>query len=164
MTELERIKELTPKFQLTVLGNINTIEQFINEIIDVDFTKDPKDIYKRVEFFKYFEQLNLHSKIDLLKIILKVNHPDIFKKYPNFFVELGDVKKWRDSIAHNTITYERDSTEKNARLILNHPVIKKQKKLSERQMQGIMKKVEKCTEDTRNIWISVGMSKGLKFG
>ena len=79
MTELERIKELTPKFQLTVLGNINTIEQFINEIIGVDFTKDPKDIYKRVEFFKYFESFSLKSKVDLLQIILKVNYPSNWK-------------------------------------------------------------------------------------
>jgi len=71
MTELERIKELTPKFQLTVLSSINRIETMIAEMISVDFCKEADDIYKRVSFFNYFEDnLRLQNKIDLLQTIL----------------------------------------------------------------------------------------------
>jgi len=163
MTELERITELTPKFQYTVLININIIDSIITEIICVDVTKDAKDISKRIEFGNYFETFGFQSKLDLLKIILKTNHLDILKKYPDFFSELGDVKKWRDSIAHSPIAFERDSNENNARLILGHRKIKKQKRLTEKQMLSIMKKAEKCTEDTRKIFSLIGMTKGLRF-
>ena len=164
MTELERVKELTPKFQLTVLLCANRIETVITEMISVEVCKKPKDIYKRVEFFNYFEDnFRLQYKIDLLKIILKNNHPGIFKKFPNYFNQLNEVKKIRNSIAHSEVQYERDSNEKNAKLILHHPRIKKQMKLKEKQMLNIIKKAEKVSEDTRKIWILVSKSKGLRF-
>ena len=163
MTEIEEVKELTPKFLLGVLSNINRIESMITEMISIDVSKKPKDIYKRVEFFKYFEQFNLHSKIELLKIILKNNHPDILKKFPNFFDELSEVKKMRNSIAHNTVAYEADPKGEKAKLLLQHPIIKKQQKLTKRKMQGIIVKAEKISEDTRKIWSLVGKSKGLRF-
>ena len=126
MTELERIKELTPKFQLTVLTGINGIETMVTEMISVDFCKEAQDVYKRVKFFNYFEDnFRLHSKIGLLKIILENNHPDILKEFPNFFEELDEIKQIRNTIAHNEVQYERDSdTEENASLVLHHPRIK----------------------------------------
>jgi len=135
----------------------------ITEMISVDFCKEAKNIYKRVEFFKYFEQFNLQSKIDLLKIILKNSHVEIFNQFPNFFIEFGEIKKMRDSIAHNTTAYEADPQGEQAKLILHHPIIKKQKKLTEKQMLGIMKKAEKCVKDTRKILSLIGKTKELNF-
>ncbi|MBM2818804.1 MAG: hypothetical protein HW410_486 [Nitrosarchaeum sp.] len=41
--------------------------------------------------------------------------------------------------------------------------LEKQKKLSERQIHGILKIVEKCTNDTREILRLIGKTKGLRF-
>ncbi|MGI9566912.1 MAG: hypothetical protein ACR2LL_07870, partial [Nitrosopumilus sp.] len=106
MTEIERIREMTPKFQGTILSTINSIETALNEIIAVDITREPEDVCKRVHFFKYFENFGLQNKIKLTKIILTINHPKILEKFPIFFTELGDVKKMRDTIAHNYVAYE----------------------------------------------------------
>ncbi len=163
MNELEKIRELTPEFQGMILSNINIIEQMLNETIAFDICNDPRDIYKRVEFFNYFENFNLQSKIDLVKIILKNNYPRILKKFPLFFTELGDVKKMRDTIAHNTIAYEANSKGENAKLLLSHPIIKKQRKLTRKNMIGLMKKVEKIREDTKSIWSLVGRENGLNY-
>jgi len=163
MSELERIQKLTPNFVYTVFVHTNIIDDMITEIICVAITTDAKDILKRIEFGNYFENFRFQSKLDLLEVILKTNHPDILKKYPNFFTELADVKKWRDSIAHSPFAFERDSDEKNAKLILGHRRIKKQKRLTEKQMLDIMKKVEKYANDTREILRLIGKTKGLRF-
>jgi hypothetical protein len=164
MTDLDRIKKLTPEFRLTILSNINQIETMITEMISVDFCKNANDVYKRVEFFNHFEKSTLQNKIDLLKIILRNNNPTIFKQFPNFFIELGEVKKMRDSIAHNTVAYEADPQGGHAKLLLHHSIIKKQQDLTERKMKGLMKKAEKIMQDTRKIWILVGNTKSLNFG
>jgi len=163
MTELERVKELTPKFQLTVLNNINIIDSTLLEIICVDVTKNAEDIRKRIGFGNYFEKLGLQSKIDLVKIILESNNPDIFKQFPNYFDELNNLKVYRNSIAHSSIAFERDSNEENAKLILQQRKIIKTKKLSEKDMLDIMNRVTKCTEDTRKIFTLIGKTKGLRF-
>jgi hypothetical protein len=165
MTELERVKALTPKFQLTVLLGVNGIDTMITEMIGVDFCKEADDIYKRVDFFNYFINSTINLKIDLLKIILKNNHPEILAKFPNYFADLEEIQQMRNSIAHNTVAYERDSsTGENASLILHHPRIKRQKKLREKQMLEVIKKTEKVSEETRKLWILIGKTKGLKFG
>jgi|SaaInlV_200m_DNA_6_1039755.scaffolds.fasta_scaffold03508_4 hypothetical protein len=163
MSELKRIQELTPKFQGTILSTVNSIETILNEIIAVDITHDPKDIYKRVHFFKYFENFGLQNKIELVKLILTINYPKILEKFPLFFTELGDVKKMRDTVAHNYIAYEADPQGEKAKLLLEHPIIKKQRKLTERQMQGLIKKVEKIIGDARKIHKLVGKTKSLNF-
>ena len=165
MTKVDRIKELAPKFQLTVLSGVNRIETMIAETISVDFCKQSEDIYKRVEFFKYFEdRLTLKPKIDLFKIILKNNHPDIMKKFPKYFDDLEEIKGLRDTIAHNETQYEWDSTfDTTANLILHHPIIKRQRKLSENDMLDMMKKTEKVSNDTNEIRIWIGRTKGLRF-
>ncbi len=166
MTKLDKIKELTPKLILTVLSNINRIETIITEIISVDFCNQAHNIYKRVEFFNYFEDnLTLQPKIDLLKIILENNHPDILKMFPNYFNDLEEVKQVRNKIAHNEIQYEWDSTfDTTASLILHHPRIKRQKKLNEKRMLEIIEKTEKVSADTRTIWVLIGKTKNLRFG
>ncbi len=163
MTELERIKELTPKFQGTILSTINSIETVLNEIIAVDITHDPRDDYERVHFFKYFENLGLQNKIELTKIILTINYPKILEKFSIFFTELGDIKKTRDTIAHNYVAYEADPKGEKAKLLLEHPIIKKQRKLTEKQMLGLMKKVQKIRDDTQKIHVLVGIANGHKF-
>lgn len=163
MNEVDRIKILAPNFYFTVVNYINIIDTTILEIICVAITTDAKDIVKRTEFGNYFENFKFQSKSELLEIILKVNYSDILKKYPNFFANLVEIKKWRNSIAHSPVHYERDSNEKNAKLVLHNRKIKKQKKLSEKQMLEIMKKVEKYTDDTREILRLIGKTKGLRF-
>lgn len=163
MTELKRIQELTPKFQGNILSTINSIETTLNEIIAVDITHDPKDIHKRVHFFKYFENLGLNNKIELTKLILRINYPKIFKSFPIFFTELGDVKKMRDTIAHNYVAYEADPKGEKAKLLLEHPIIKKQRKLTEKQMLGFMKKVQKVRVEAQKIHKLVGKENALNF-
>ncbi|MEX0764725.1 MAG: hypothetical protein WD033_06135 [Nitrosopumilaceae archaeon] len=160
MSEVQKIKDLTPQFQFVVLINSNIIEQILTQIICVEIAKDWS---KSLDFVDYFEKLRFSNKIDLAKIILKNNHPKILKNYSNFFAELENVKKWRNEIAHNPIAYERDSNEQNARLVFGHKEIIKQRRLTEKQMRSIMKKAEKCTLDVRNIWTLIGKTKGLSF-
>lgn len=163
MSEVDKIKALVSDFYFTLVNNINIIDFTLPEIISIDITEDPKDTSKRVEFIKYLHNLNFENKIQLLKIILKTNHPDILRTYPNYFGELSSVKVYRNAIAHSPIHYERDSQEKHAKLVLEHIKIKDSKYLSERQMQGILKVVKRCTDDTRGILKLVGKTKGLKF-
>lgn len=163
MSEVERISKLLPKFVQTVLVNMNIIDNFLLEMISVEITKDAEDIEKRIQFADYFEKSRFQNKVDLLEIILKNNHPDIFEKFPNFFTELNHMKEYRNAIAHFTIHFERDSDEKNAKLVLHHRKINKQKRLTEEEMLEIMQKVVKCTEDTRNIFTLIGKTKGLRF-
>ena len=42
-------------------------------------------------------------------------------------------------------------------------MIGNQKRLTKRQMQRIVKKIEKCTDDTRKIFSLIGSTKGLRF-
>lgn len=165
MTELERIKELTPKFTLDVLSNINRSETMITEMISVDFCKDASDIYKRVNFFNYFsDRVTLQPKLDLLKIILENNHPDVLKQYPDYFTEIDQIKQIRNKVAHNTIAYERDAeTGENASLILANPRNKREKKLREQDMLDIIKIAEKISKNTKEIWVLIGKSKGIRF-
>ncbi|HWP78171.1 MAG TPA: hypothetical protein VNL34_00795 [Candidatus Nitrosotenuis sp.] len=86
---------------------------------------------------------------------MAVNHPGISQKYPNFFIEFGEIKIMRDSIAHNTVAYEADHQVEHAMLHLHHLIITKQKKLTKRKMKGLMKKAVKCTDDAREAWSSV---------
>jgi len=163
MSEVARISELLPKFLQTVLVNMNHIDNVILEMISVEITKDSEDIRKRLQFLDYFEWLGFQKKVDLLELILKNNHPDIFKKFPRFFTELNELTQKRNKIAHYSIHFERDSNEKNAKLVLHHRKIKKQERLSETEMHEIMQKVAKCTEDTGKIFTLIGKSKGLNF-
>jgi len=163
MTELEKIKELTPKFQLSILNNVNIIDNILLEIICVDVTKDAKDIRKRIKFGNHYEKRSFQKKIDLVKVILETNHPNILKKHPKFFDELAFVKRYRNSLSHSSIHWERETDEKNVKLVLHHRTIKKQVRLSRRQMLNIMKKAEKCTDDTRKIFSLIGKTKGLRF-
>lgn len=64
-------------------------------------------------------KLGFQNKIDLLKIILEINHPDILKNKKDYFTQLGDVKKHRDSVAYSPVSYEHDSSGKNERLIID---------------------------------------------
>jgi hypothetical protein len=163
MSELDKIKALVPNFYFDVVNGINVIDSTIRVIIGVDLTRDAKNPEKRVEFELYFDQVGFQNKIRLLKIILKENYPDILKKYPNYFAELGNVKGYRDSIGHSPVYYERDSNEQNAKLVIPNIIYKKQKKLSKRQMDGILKTVEKCINDTREILRLIGKAKNLNF-
>lgn len=163
MNEVDRIKALVPHFYFDVVNGINIIDNTIRVIIGVDLAKDAKNIQKRIKFELYFEEFAFQNKIKLLKIILKENYPEIIKKYPTYFVELGHVKGYRNSIAHSPIHYERDSNEKNAKLVIPNIIFAKQQKLTVRQMRGILKTVEKCTNNTREILCLIGKTKGLKF-
>jgi len=162
-SELERIKDLTVKFHYNVFVYTNIIDGTLLEILSLELTKEAHNIRKRIAFGDYFENFTFQEKIDFLKVILDTNHQGILKKFPDFFAELGDVKKWRDIIAHSPVAFIRDSNEENARLILSHRKIKKQKFLTERQMQGIIKKVKKCNSDTRKILSLIGKTKGLNY-
>lgn len=163
MTDVEKIQELVPQFYFTVMNNTNIIDNLLLEIISLDIPKNPKNIKNRIRFANFFEKLGFHNKIELVKIILQTNYPDIFQKYPNYFQELSDVKEFRDSIAHLPIHFERDSNEQHAKLVFHHRIIANQKRLTKRRMEGIMKTVKKCTDDTRKIFTLVGKTKDLRF-
>lgn len=94
---------------------------------------------------------------------MQTNHSDIFHEFPNYFNELDEVKKIRNTIAHNEVQYEADPAGENASLILHHPRIKRQKKLRENEMLDIMEKANKCAEVTGKILKSIGKTKGLRF-
>lgn len=174
MSELQKIKDLTPHFYFDIMNNSNIIDEILVQIICVEAVKNWS---KNLDFVNYFEKLGLENKIKLAKIILKHNHPDIFKKYSSFFRDIEDVKKWRDDIAHRPIEYQRDSNEQHARLVYHKKeipdprkfterqwrIIQWQRGLTERQMQGIMKKSGKCVKDVREIWTLIGKTKNLRF-
>ncbi|MGI0064006.1 MAG: hypothetical protein ACREAJ_02110 [Nitrosopumilaceae archaeon] len=143
MNELEIIKGLTPEFQLTILQNVSRVEQYITEILSIDAAKKPEDIYQRASFFKHFDEYMLSRKIKSLKIIMQNNYPEVLEQFPNFLPELMVVKRMRDSIAHSTIAYERDSNEAD--------------------MQEFMTKAKKLTEDIKKILSLIGKSNGLRF-
>lgn len=165
MTEYERIKDLTPKFQLAVLDSINHIETMITEIISIEFCKEADDIYKRVNFFNYFEdRFRLQPKIDLLKIILQTNHDKIFEEFSDYFENLAKIQEMRNIIGHNTIAYEQDpTTGEKAKLILHHPRIKRQRKLSEQDMHEYIRESEELTKVTRKMLSMIGKSKNLRL-
>jgi len=162
MDQLQKIRELTPLFQGTILSNLNRIEVALTEIIAVDITDNPEKIENRVEFFKYFEDMTLERKIELVKIILDINYPSISQGFADY-AELNDLRNLRNKIAHNYVAYEANSNKTKAYLLLESPIIKKKIKLSEKQMRGFMKKSEKVVKDTTFIHKSVGQLNQLMF-
>lgn len=163
MNQLEKIQKLTPEFQGTILSTLNYIEVALTEIIAVDITDKPEKIEERVQFFQFFEEMTLERKIGLVNLILKINYPSIYTGHPDYYAELNDLRKIRNTIAHNYVAFEANSDKTKAYLLLESPIVKKKIKLSERKMRGLMKKAEKVKSDTISIHKYVGQMNQLIF-
>jgi hypothetical protein len=155
-----RIRELSEKFQFKIFIDSNMIDRFLTEIISMELTTKWSSL---TEFLYYFGDVAFRRKIDLFKIILKNNYPNIYKKYPSIFTTLGEIKKIRDRIAHDQLTY--DTAEG---LIIFSPMVVRydknyetnETKLSEKKIMSLMRMSEKCKERIRELRDLIGKASG----
>jgi len=158
----EEMKKTLPDFERGVISTLNHIEIQLTEIISVDICEEPKIVEQRADFFKYFDEMVLERKINLVKLILKNNYPNILKKYPDYIANLHNLRTIRNKIAHNTRTFTK--SENKIWLTLSHPVIKKSSEdITLGKMKGLIKKSEKVATQTQEIRKSIGISNKLKF-
>jgi len=156
----KKIRDLSENFQFKIIVNSNMIDQFLTMIICTELTKKWNSM---TEFLDYFEEVAFKRKIDLVKIILKTNYPEIYKKYSGIFTTLGEIKKIRDRIAHDQLTYDTSEG-----LIIFSPMIVRydknyetnETKLSEKKIISLMQMSEKCKEKIKELRNLIGEANG----
>lgn len=140
------------------MTNTIIVEERLTNIICMTIAKQRSDIEKLLD---YFERFGFDNKVELVKIILECNHPEILQKYPEMFTQIGQIQYWRNRLAHLNRHYEMDSEGKNAKFVLHHRKIAKQERLTEKKMRGIMSMAEKCNIDVAGVEMSVAKEKGF---
>ena len=160
MTELDdKIRDLSKIFAFQIMTHTIIVEERLTNIICMSITNQRTNIEK---FLDYFERgIGLDSKIELTKVILECNHPTVLQKYPTIFTQIGQIKKWRNLLAHLNRHYEVDSSSSNAEFVLNHRKITKQERLTEKKMRAIMLMAEKCNSQMAEIEKLVAKEKGI---
>jgi len=161
--EIKNMQKLTPKFQFVVISYLNTIEIGLTEILSVDICKKPQDLKQRTKFFKFFDDMTLERKIELVSIVLENHYPSILKSNPDYIAELHELRNIRNKIAHNYVQYEHDGKSK-VWLTLAHPIIKKSsERLTRKKVESYIKKSFKISKQTTKIHKFIGNLNQLMF-
>ena len=141
----DRIRDLSKMFAFQIMTHTITIEERLTDIICMAIDKKRANVPK---FLDYFDNIGLDKKIDLAKLILECNYPKIWQKYPHIFGTVGQIKKWRNDLAHLNRYFEINHMENNETyLVLHNRTTSKQEKLTEKKMYRIMQMAEKCSLD-----------------
>ncbi|MGC1709868.1 MAG: hypothetical protein WA799_08735 [Nitrosotalea sp.] len=145
----DRIRDLSKMFAFQIMTHTITIEERLKDIICMSIDKKRSNVIK---FSNYFDNISLDKKIPLAKLILECNYPEILQKYPNIFSTIGQIKKWRNDLAHLNRYFEINHMSNNETyLVLHNRSVSKQKKLTEKKMYSIMQMAEKCSLDMLKI-------------
>jgi len=142
------IRESSREFSFNVVTYSIQLEEIMTNIICLELSKD----WLEMESFEdYFDKVSFENKINLAETILKNNHPKTLKKFPKIFANVRQVKKIRNQLAHRNRHYEVNPQGKNAKFVLHHRKIKKQIRLSEKEMTKQIEKIEKCLNDMHKV-------------
>ncbi len=138
------IKKMSKEFLFSVVKHSVHIEDVMTTIICLELSKD---WLKTKNFTDYYDNVSFENKINLSEIILKSNHPNILKKFPKIFLEIREIKKLRNSLAHNDRYYLASVDGSEHKFVLHPRKIGKQMEFTKSEMIKQTKKAEKCLKD-----------------
>lgn len=158
---INSIKKLSEEFQFKIFVYSSNIDRDLIIIICMELIKKWSDM---VNFIDYFQEVAFSRKIELVKIILNSNYPEIYKKYSTIFTQMGQIKSIRDKIAHFIPSYSTNGDGSETSYVLSPMIVRidehKEEKFSEMKMQGLMRMAEECSKTIREITVSIGKTHG----
>lgn len=84
------------------LNTIAVIEHELSIILTEYFCRDDE---RKIELFssQIIRRMSLEKKLNLLKSIVKQDYPQYYESNKNIFSTFGEVKEFRDSLAHSIV-------------------------------------------------------------
>ena len=154
---INSIKKLSEEFQFKILIYSNNIDRDLTMIICMELAKEWSEM---VNFIDHYQNVIFSRKIKLVNTILKSNYPDIYEKYPDVFIQIGQIKAIRNKIAHFLSSYLANDDGSKTWFVLSPLIVRenenKEQQLSEEEMRGFMEMVEICSSNVREIMVLVG--------
>ena len=143
-------------FAFQIMTHTIDIEEILTKIIVWSITKHASNLDS---FLDCFERFGLDNKIELSKAVLKYNYPEIYKNHPEIFSKIGQIKKWRNQLAHLNRYVEDDYMRGSTELVL-HNRSTKEERFTEKKMHKIMLMAENCSSELYSIWNLIGRERG----